>query len=171
MKLETDRLTLRLLQEEDILSFIQLSNNPSLNNFSTGRYENMTEEKARLFVQENLQEYSKQMIGRFGVFLKGQAVLIGICGLFKMSTDPFKNQFAIGYRFGGEHWGKGYAREAASEMLRYGLEDLGLKEIMALIDPHNSRSVKVAEKLKLVFYGEVIYKEKLCQRWTTNLVS
>ena len=39
MKLETDRLTLRLLQEEDILSFIQLSNNPSLNNFSTGRYD------------------------------------------------------------------------------------------------------------------------------------
>ncbi len=170
MKLETERLALRLWQEEDLHSFIELSNDPTLNNFSTGRYENMTEAKARLFIQENLQQFSKRGIGRFGVFLKGQIIPIGICGLFEMSEDPFKGQLAIGYRFVGAYWGKGFARESAAEMLRYGLDDVGFKEIMALIDPGNSRSVRVAEKLDLFFKGDVIYKGKLCQQWITKQV-
>jgi ribosomal-protein-alanine N-acetyltransferase len=168
MELETERLMLRLLVKDDIPSFIELTNDPSLNNFSTGRFENMSEEKALGFVRENSQLYSDHKIGRFGVFLKEEEpALIGVCGLFKMSEDPFKGQVAIGYRFAGEHWGKGYAREAAAEMLRYGLQELGFHEIMALIDPSNSRSLRVAEKLKLRFKGEVVYKAKLCQRWTT----
>lgn len=170
MKLDTERLTLRLLQQDDISDFIQLSNDPSLNNFSTGRYENMTEAKASAFIQENLQQYSQIGLSRFGVFLKDQSTLIGICGLFKMSENPFKDQIAIGYRFIGSQWGNGYAQEAAAKMLWYGLNIIGQKEIMALIDPVNSRSVRVAHKLNLNYTGEVIYKEKNCQRWITNSV-
>jgi RimJ/RimL family protein N-acetyltransferase len=170
MKLETERLILRLWQENDLHSFIQLSNDPGLNNFSTGRFENMTEEKARAFILENSEQHTKKRIGRFGVFHKGQAVPIGICGLFEMSEEPFKGQLAIGYRFAGAHWGKGFARESATEILRYGLEELKFKEIMALIDPRNLRSVRVAEKLKLILTGDVTYKGKLCQRWITSSV-
>ncbi len=169
MKLETDRLIIRLWQENDLLSFLHLSNDPGLNNFSTGRYENMTEEKARAYFQENSQQYIKQRIGRFGVFLKGQVDPIGICGLYEISEEPFEGQLAIGYRFAGAHWGRGFAQESAAELIRYGLEDLELKEIMALIDPRNSRSVRVAEKLNLLCAGDVIYKGKLCQQWTTSL--
>ena len=61
-----------------------------------------------------------------------------------MSDDPFKDQLAIGYRFAGDHWGKGFAREAAAEVIKYGLEELGLNKITALIDPRNSRSIRVA---------------------------
>lgn len=67
-----------------------------------------------------------------------------------------------------DHGGKGFAREAAAETIRYGLEELGFNEITALIDPRNSRSIRVAENLNLVCKGEVIYKEKHCQRGTTN---
>lgn len=168
MKLETERLTLRLWQEGDLHFFIVLSNDPGFNNFSTGRYENMTEEKARSFIRENSQQFSKRGIGRLGVFLKEQSIPIGICGIFEMSEDPFKGQLAIGYRFAGAHWGKGFARESAAEIIRYGLGDLGCKEIMALIDPSNSRSVRVAQKLNLFFKGDIIYKGKASQRWTTS---
>lgn len=170
MKLETERLTLRLWQEEDLYPFVELSNDPGFNNFSTGRYENMTEEKARAFIRENSQQFSKRGLGRFGVFLKEHATPIGICGLFEMSEDPFKGQIAIGYRLAGAQWGKGFARESAAEMLRYGLEKLKFNEIMALIDPQNSRSVRVAEKLNLILKGDVIYKGKHCQRWITKAV-
>ena len=170
MKLETERLILRLWQENDLHSFIQLSNDPGLNNFSTGRFDNMTEEKARAFIKENSEQYTKKKIGRFCVFLKEKALPIGICGLFEMSEEPFKGQLAIGYRFAGAHWGNGFARESATEILRYGLEELKFKEIMALIDPRNLRSVRVAEKLKLVLVGDVTYKGKLCQQWTTSVV-
>jgi ribosomal-protein-alanine N-acetyltransferase len=150
MRLDTERLTLRLLLDDDIPSLMQLTSDPSLNDFSTGRYKNMTAEKARVFIQQNSQLYTEHRIGRFGVFQKWQSVLIGICGLFKMSDDPFKDQLAIGYRFAGDHWGKGFAREAAAEVIKYGLEELGLNKITALIDPRNSRSIRVAEKLNLV---------------------
>lgn len=168
MKFETERLILRLWQEEDVCSFTELSNDPGFNNFSTGRYENMTDEKARLFIHENLQQFSNRGIGRLGVFLKGHAPPIGICGLFEMSGDPFKGQFAIGYRIAGAHWERGFARESAAEMIRYGLDDLGFKEIMALIDPGNLRSVRVAEKLNLFFRENITYKGKPCQHWATS---
>ena len=85
-----------------------------------------------------------------------------------MSEDPFKGQVAIGYRFAGAYRGHGFARESAAEMLRYGVNHMGIKEIMALIDPNNSRSVRVAEKLNLILKGDVIYKGKPCQHWTTK---
>jgi hypothetical protein len=170
MKLETERLTLRLWTEEDLELFLTLSNDPGFNNYSTGRYDDLTEEKARKFIRENEQHFTNRGLGRFGVFLKGDQTPIGICGLFEMSEAPFKGHLAIGYRFAGAHWGNGFACESAAEILRYGLDDLGFKEIMALIDPSNSRSVRVAEKLNLIFTGEVIYKGKACQRWTTRSV-
>jgi len=128
----------------------------------------MTEEKARLFIQENSQQFLLRGTGRFGVFLKETMNPIGVCGIFEMSEYPFKGQIAIGYRFIRAHWGKGFAPEAATEVIRYGLEDLGCKNILALIDPSNSRSIRVAKKLNLIFKEDVTYKGRNCQHWITN---
>jgi len=51
----------------------------------------------------------------------------------------------IGWRLSREHWGNGYASEAASACLRFGFEKLTLKQIVALTVPLNKRSIGVME--------------------------
>lgn len=53
----------------------------------------------------------------------------------------------LGYAMGRDYWGRGLMTEAAREVLRYGFEVLGLKEIECGCFPFNHRSQRVIEKL------------------------
>ena len=56
-------------------------------------------------------------------------------------------EIEIGYLLGREHWGNGYATEAALAVRDWALAELGLERLIALIYPGNVRSIRVAEKL------------------------
>jgi RimJ/RimL family protein N-acetyltransferase len=53
----------------------------------------------------------------------------------------------VGWRLGREHWGKGYATEGAQASLAHGFGELGLAQIISIIDPRNGASVRVAKRL------------------------
>ena len=53
----------------------------------------------------------------------------------------------IGWRLAAEHWGHGYATEAARAVLAFGFERLGLPEIVSFTTTANVRSRRVMEKL------------------------
>jgi len=55
----------------------------------------------------------------------------------------------IGWRLRREHWGQGYATEAARELLRFGLTEAGLDRIVSIRDIGNKRSERVMDKLGL----------------------
>jgi ribosomal-protein-alanine N-acetyltransferase len=65
----------------------------------------------------------------FAIRLLPGSPLIGCAGL--RDIDPEHLQAELGFWIGREWWGKGYAREAAAEVLRFGFEDLGLNRIYA----------------------------------------
>ncbi len=65
-----------------------------------------------------------------------------------------QNQHAeLGYWLGVPYWGKGYATEAAREMLRYGFEDLQLHRIFASHFKHNPASGRILRKLGMRYEG------------------
>jgi RimJ/RimL family protein N-acetyltransferase len=53
----------------------------------------------------------------------------------------------VGWTVAREHWGKGYAPEAARAACAYAHDELGARHIISLILPSNTNSVRVAEKL------------------------
>jgi RimJ/RimL family protein N-acetyltransferase len=55
--------------------------------------------------------------------------LIGCAGL--RDIDPEHRQAELGFWIGRERWGNGYAREAASAVIQFGFESLGLNRIYA----------------------------------------
>jgi RimJ/RimL family protein N-acetyltransferase len=65
----------------------------------------------------------------FAIRLLPDSPLIGCAGL--RDIDPEHLQAELGFWIGLEWWGKGYAREAAAEVVRFGFEDLGLNRIYA----------------------------------------
>jgi RimJ/RimL family protein N-acetyltransferase len=72
----------------------------------------------------------------------------GFVGLVVPKFDAhFTPCVEIGWRLAREHWGKGYAVEAAAVALRAAFGPLGLHEIVSLTVPANHRSRRVMERL------------------------
>lgn len=73
---------------------------------------------------------------------------IGFSGLCNVRFEAsFTPAVEIGWRFLPEHWGRGYATEAAEALLDHGFADLGLREIVSFAVPGNRASVAVMERI------------------------
>jgi ribosomal-protein-alanine N-acetyltransferase len=77
----------------------------------------------------------------FAIRLHPEGALIGSAGL--RDIDPEHLQAELGFWIGHEWWGKGYAREAASAVIRFGFESLGLNRIYAHHMARNPASGRV----------------------------
>ncbi|HKW37320.1 MAG TPA: GNAT family N-acetyltransferase [Burkholderiales bacterium] len=73
---------------------------------------------------------------------------IGFVGLNHPAPElPCSPCVEVGWRLAFEHWGKGYATEAATRALKIGFASLGLAEIVAFTPAGNVRSRAVMERL------------------------
>ena len=63
--------------------------------------------------------------------------------------------FELGWLLGREHWGQGYAFEAASAALRIAREELRRDRVISLIRPENAPSIRLAHKLGAAKEGVV----------------
>ena len=89
--------------------------------------------------------YSFFGYGYWGVFSKETGELIGRAG-FKEGEYPLE----AGYVVKRSEWGKGYATEVLTELVRYAKDELDCAEIVVNIDERNSASLRVAEKCGVV---------------------
>jgi RimJ/RimL family protein N-acetyltransferase len=68
-------------------------------------------------------------------------------------------ELEVGWTLASEHWGRGYATEAALACRDLALGDLGWKRIVSLIDRTNAASIRVAEKIGETFEREIVRPE------------
>ena len=109
-----------------------------------GTDESFTREDAWRHMAMIVGHWDLRGYGRFAVELKSTGALIGRVGLWFPEGWP---EIECGWAIHPDHWGRGYATEAAAETLRLGFAALGLTHIISLVRPDNSRSARVAEKL------------------------
>jgi RimJ/RimL family protein N-acetyltransferase len=92
--------------------------------------------------------FARHGFGAWAVEAPGVAGFIGFVGL---TVPGFRAHFTpcveIGWRLAYDHWGRGYATEAARAVLAFGFGRLGLDEIVSLTVPANRRSRRVMERL------------------------
>ena len=98
---------------------------------------------------------SKNGIELFAVELRSTSRFIGYCGLSVFQDLDATTNIQSGYRLLPEFWGCGYATEAASAVRDYAFLELQLDGLVALIEPINGRSVRVAEKIGMTFEKEI----------------
>jgi len=145
--LETERLTLRLQTTDDADFILELVNDPSWLQFIGDRGVR-TVEDAREYILNSINMYEKSGFCFYLVERKEDNIPLGICGLVKRDS---LEDVDIGFAFLPTYWGKGYAYEAASAVLAYGLDTLGLKRIVAITTQDNYASAKLLEKVGLKF--------------------
>lgn len=86
--------------------------------------------------------------------------VIGLVGL-----QPHDDgQFELGWWIWKEHWGRGYALEAARAFVAHAREVMGLERLVAVIDPPNAASIKVAERLGMAFECNKSARETMARR-------
>jgi RimJ/RimL family protein N-acetyltransferase len=144
IELETDRLLLRQWCPADSLPFAKLNTDPKVMEF----YPTMLYREASDAFADRLQTLiEKQGWGLWAVEVKGTQQFIGYVGLHVPTADLPFNPWEIGWRLAYEHWGKGYAPEAARVVLQFGFESLNLVEIVSFTALSNLRSQRVMEKI------------------------
>ena len=74
-------------------------------------------------------------------------------GWFTLKYVPNTCEVEVGYRLLHKEWGHGYATEGATELVRYGFDDLGLDRIIGLTHPDNRASQRVLMKAGLADRG------------------
>ncbi|MDQ2691068.1 MAG: GNAT family N-acetyltransferase, partial [Chloroflexota bacterium] len=80
----------------------------------------------------------------------------GYCGLFYFPDVGGKPEVEIGYRLRRSAWGKGFATEAACAVRDFAFNSLGMQRLIALIDPDNIASIRVAEKLGMQYEKDIM---------------
>ncbi|MFZ0324940.1 MAG: GNAT family N-acetyltransferase [Actinomycetes bacterium] len=80
----------------------------------------------------------------------GTVLLVHLRG----SDDVDTTDVEVGWHFHPEHWGHGYATEAASRLLDHAFTDLGLDTVNAVAYPGNERSTAVMQRLGMRSRGE-----------------
>jgi len=144
--LETARLRLRPYRESDIAELLPLIGAREIAATTLRIPHPYTEQHAKDFLVL-IQDPGRIWLA---ISLRSDGSQIGGMGL----TVDLQHQHAeLGYWLGVAHWGKGYATEAAREMLRYGFEDLRLHRIFASHFEHNPASGRVLRKLGMRHEG------------------
>lgn len=79
--------------------------------------------------------------------------VIGSIGLHTDSRREIDNARMLGYALGENYWGKGYATEAAREVLRFAFMELQCPILSVYHYPGNTKSRHVIKKLGFVQEG------------------
>ena len=146
--LETQRLILREIVEDDAEFVLDLLNQPSFIKYIGDRGVRNVEQ-AREFIESRYrQSYRDNGYGLYAVELKLLKELIGMCGFVRRDSLPGPD---IGFAFLPQHEGKGYGTESAAAIMDYGRESLGFTRVLAITSQDNDASGRLLEKIGLSF--------------------
>lgn len=148
LELDTARLRLRPLVADDAPFILELLNEPSWIRFIGDRGVRGLDDARRYIAEGPGAMYELHGVGLLLVERKPDRECLGICGLIRRDALP---DVDIGFAFLPRHWGKGFAFEAAAAVLEHGHRDLGLARIVAITSIDNESSIRLLEKLGLVF--------------------
>jgi RimJ/RimL family protein N-acetyltransferase len=146
--LETEHLTLRRITVDDAAFMLDLLNQPSFIQFIGDRGVRTLDDARKIIQERYLAAYERLGFGIYLTLLRGAQIPIGICGLVKRDG---LDDVDVGYAFLPQYWSKGYASEAASAVLRYARNTLGIGRILGITTPDNTGSIRVLEKVGLKF--------------------
>lgn len=146
--LKTERLVLAPLSPADLDAFQRLHADERVTRYLAPSRPLTKPESFRLLAQV-LGHWQLRDFGYWAV-LHTDGSFLGIVGLWFPEGWP---GVELGWRFGSEHWGKGYALEASRALLSYAFERLALPEVISIIRTDNTRSVQLAQRLGMTCYG------------------
>ena len=140
MRIETERLLLRPMGADDLDEFVSLQAAPEVvrtfGSYDRGRaLERLRTDRA---------QWRERGYGLMAIIERQTGRFAGRIGL---RYWPDWDETDVGWVLSPAFWGRGLATEAARACFEWGFGSLGLAGLIALIEPSNLRSIRVAERL------------------------
>jgi RimJ/RimL family protein N-acetyltransferase len=140
--LESERLLLRWLREDDFEHYAELCRDPEVMRFLGGPL--LSDVEVWRQMAYFMGHWHFRGYGIWGVEEKSTGAMVGRIGFLNPIGWP---AFELGWTLSRDSWGKGYATEGAQRALAYAFTELDRDHVISLIAPDNIASAKVAERL------------------------
>jgi RimJ/RimL family protein N-acetyltransferase len=155
--IETERLLLRAWQPADAAPFAALNADPEVTRYLRGPMRRDQSDELLARIRGHWEDHG---FGLYAVEVKESGAFAGFVGLAIPSFLPdVLPAVEVGWRLGREHWGKGYATEGGRASMRFGFDELGLLQVISIIDPRNAASIRVADRLGMTRGRDRIHPE------------
>jgi RimJ/RimL family protein N-acetyltransferase len=135
--IDTARLRLRPRVREDAEAIVIMDSDPEVRRFMGGPLDPDNHRKEVL----GIIAYGRPQHWAWAIERKDRVGFLGMCLLEGTSFT------CMGWRLLREHWGQGFASEASHAVLNQALRLLRIDPIVAIVDPRNKASIRVAEKI------------------------
>ena len=143
--LRTERLLLREWRAEDREPFGELNADPVVMEHLPAL---LPRAQSDALARRSEQHFATHGFGPWAVEVPGVAPFIGFVGLVVPAFDAhFTPCVEIGWRLAAQHWGHGYATEAALASARHAFDAVGLAQLVSFTTPRNVRSQAVMRRI------------------------
>lgn len=149
--IETGRLNLRMFRPDDLDDLAALLNDPDVMRY-VGSGQPITREESALALESIIRHWHTHGFGRWAILDKETSDFIGFGGLRSLL-----GRAEVVYHLARAYWGQGLATEMARASLRFGFEELGFQQIVAIAKPENTASIHVMDKLGMRYEMHTTY--------------
>jgi RimJ/RimL family protein N-acetyltransferase len=154
--LTTTRLLLRAFREDDLPVYAALNADPEVAQYLGGPISSAESDEIADWAQAL---HSAEGIGLLAVERRSDNVFLGMCGLHHL-YEWYPDDIEVGWRLAREHWGHGYATEAAGAWLAHAFTVLDLPRVISVTDEPNTRSIAVMRRLGMTLDHRATLEEE-----------
>lgn len=141
----TDRLILRRWQDSDREPFASLNADPDVRRHFVST---LTREESDASIERFEAMFPTHGYGLWAVERRDTSEFIGFTGLAPMPAGiPGEGGVEVGWRLAKQHWGFGFATEAALSSLAFAFDELGVAYVNSITAVSNTRSRSVMERI------------------------
>jgi len=163
---EAQRVFLRCFHAADLDAMAEVFGDPEVMRYGLGP---QSREWVQNWLRGCLEDYYRKWgFGLWAIVYKPDRRVIGFCGLTRYDDLDGHPEVEIGYRLAQAYWGRGLATEAVGAVRTYAFDVLTLPRLVAVIDPDNRASIRVAEKSGLRYEKNVIFRGHSCKLYTID---
>lgn len=146
MRIETARVVLRGMEPGDVDGLARLIGDAeSMRYVGDGRP--LGVDDARRWIEVSQANYADHGYGAFTVIENAGGRFAGYAGLVRSADVRPPDEAELIYGLLPAYRGKGLAGEVAAALVEHGFDAFGLRRILATIDPANTPSLRIVERL------------------------
>lgn len=157
----TSRLSIRPWRERDRPALERMATDLDMMRFVTGSA--WPAEQIDEFMARQQRHLRNHGVCFGAVELGDRMQVIGVAGMQPLTGGSFDGEFELGWWIWKDFWGQGLALEAIAPFVPHA-RNMGLPRLLAVIDPPNSASIRVAEKLGMRYERTVSASETVATR-------
>lgn len=168
--IETERLLLRQPRPEDAPDLAVAYADPEVMRFM-GDGSTATQAEVEAGIEEWLERWKSWGMSLCSLERREDGRVLGRAGFLRWDPETWQvggDETELGWLLAREHWGRGYATEAALALRDWALRERELTRLISLIEHENVQSVRVAERIGETYERDVEVRGKRTQLYAVE---